>query len=120
MNWKIWKTKTTEDSGKTLPEKLPKPREIPEPVGRHLVVKLKKDPDWVWSLKAVVRQKAEGKSTFDVRVFDDAQVASHKIIVKNYTSLDAHPDLVLYEGWFDKKTGGVEIQERGIPTPRAA
>jgi len=92
-------------------EKLSGPREIPEPVGRYLVVQMHKNPDWVWNLKAVVRPQSEEDKIFDVRVFDGAQVAEKKVSIKNYTSFDEHPELVLYEGWFNKKTMQVEIKE---------
>jgi len=33
------------------------------------------------------------------------------VTVKDYTSLDAHPELILYEGWFDKKFMKVQVEE---------
>jgi hypothetical protein len=36
--------------------RLPGPKEIPELVGRYMVLEDKKNPDWVWHLKGVVRQ----------------------------------------------------------------
>jgi hypothetical protein len=43
------------------------------------------------------------------------------VTVKDYTSLDGHPELILYEGWFDKKSMKVQIEEKKIPPlPRAA
>ena len=90
-------------------EKLPGPKDIPELVGRYLITELKQNPDWVWKLKGVVRQRSEGKDAFDFRVFDEAQAAARKVTVKDYTSLDEHPDLILYRGRFDKKSGEVQI-----------
>jgi len=100
-------------AGKPLPEpeKPPGPQDIPELVGRHLVVQKKKDPDWVWRLKAVVRKSPKGRKAFDVRVFDAAAV-SKKVKVKDYTSLDEHPDLILFEGWFDKESMTAELEEK--------
>ena len=109
----FWKKKpAVEKRSKAKAEKLPGPRGIPEVVGRHLVTELKQNPDWVWRLKGVVRRRPQGKDRFDFRVFDEAQVAGTKVIVKNYTSLDEHPDLILYEGWFDKKSGKVQIEDK--------
>ena len=90
----------------------PKLKGIPELVGRHLAADLKKSPDWVWKLKGVVRQRGEGKDTFDVRVFDEAEVAAKKVTITDYASLDEHPELILYEGWFNKKSMQVEIEEK--------
>jgi len=120
MNWKFWQKKTESGADAVKVVKLPGPRRIPEPVGRHLVVKLGQDPDWVWSLECVVRSRGEGKSTFDIRVFDLSRADEDDVVVKNYNSLDSRPDLILYEGWYDKKTMKVEITARETATPRAA
>jgi hypothetical protein len=112
MSWKFWKKEPVAgEPSQAKGEKLPGPKDIPEPVGRNLVVKLGKDPDWVWSLKGVVRRRPEGKHAYDVRVFDMNNAAAKKVRIKNYTSLDGHPELILFEGWFDKKTMQVEIKE---------
>lgn len=93
-------------------EKLPGPQEVPQVVGRDIVSKLHKEPDWVWySLKAVVRKNPRGTDVFDVRVFDIKEAAS-KAKIKDYTSLDEHPELILFEGWFDKKSWEAHIEER--------
>ncbi len=98
----FWKKKTTSDS-------LPGPKEIPEHVGRHLVVALKENPDLVWSLKGVVRQRPEGNHAFDFRIFNAAEAATKNIKVIDYNQLAEYPDLILYAGWFDKKTFHVNI-----------
>jgi len=69
----FWKKKpATEEPSKPKAEKLLKPKDIPELVGRHLIVQLKQNPDWVWRLKGVVRPRSGGKDRFDFRVFDKA------------------------------------------------
>ena len=109
----FWKKKpATGEPSKPKAEKLPGPKGIPDLVGRHLVTELKQNPDWVWKLKGVVRPRPESKDAFDVRVFDEAQVAAKKVKVKDYNSLNEHPDLILYQGWFDKKTMKVQIEEK--------
>jgi len=109
----FWKKKpATGEPSKPKAEKLPGPKDIPGPVGSHLVVELKQNPDWVWRLKGVVRRRLEGKDAFDFRVFDEAQVAAKKVKVKDYNSLNEHPDLILYQGWFDKKTMKVQVEEK--------
>ena len=114
----FWKRKpTVEEPSKPKGEKLPGPKSIPELVGRHLIVDLKQDPDWVWNLKGVVRPRSDGKDRFDFRVFNEAKVAGTKVAVRNYTSLDEHPDLILYEGWFDKKSMKVQIEDKKALEP---
>lgn len=121
MVWKIWMKKSAgEERPKAKPEKLPRPKDLPQSVGQYLIVKLKKDPDWVWDLKAVMRQRPEGKSSYNLRVFDNYQAILRKVEVKDYTSLEAHPDLILYEGWFDKVTNKLQLEEKSVPAPRAA
>jgi len=77
-----------------------------------------KNPDWVWHLKNVMRQRADALSTYDVRVFSQSEAAEKRIDVKNYLTLDAHPELILFEGWFDKSSKKIELAERS--TKRAA
>jgi hypothetical protein len=106
----FWKKNSQETQEKGMP-----PKSIPEAVGRYLVVNLNQNPDWVWNLKAVLRSK-EDKDYFDVRIFDPSQAASRKVPVKDYNSLNDHPEIVLYEGSFNKKTFEVKID----PKPKAA
>ena len=121
MGWKFWKKKSAgEEQPRAKVERLPKPKDLPQSIGQYLIVQLKKDPDWVWDLKSVMHQRPEGKSSFNVRVFDEYEARLRKVEVKDYTSLDGHPDLILYEGWFDKVTNKVQIQEKSVPAPRAA
>jgi len=119
---KFWKKKPKEvEASKAKVQKLPKPKNIPEPVVRYLVVELGKDPDWVCRLKSVVRPRQGRKDSYDVRVFDEVKTTQMNVMVKHYTSLDDHPELILYEGWFRKKSTTVQIKEKEIqPMPRAA
>jgi hypothetical protein len=118
MNWKFWGNKQKGDgqSG-AKPERLARPQSIPEQVGRQLVVKLGKNPDWVWNLRAVIRKRQGEERVYDFRVFEDAKAAAKKIMIRNYTSLDTHPDLILFDGWFDKKSWETHIEEKGTPAP---
>lgn len=109
----FWKRKpATGEPSKPKAEKLPGPKDLPHAVGSYLVTRLKQNPDWVWKLKCVVRPRPESKDAFDFRVFDEAQVAPKKVTVKDYTSLNEYPDLILYEGWFDNRTMKVQIEEK--------
>jgi len=95
----FWKHKETKE-GRV---KLPGPKEIPDVVGRYMVVEEKKDPDWVWALKGLVRPAGK-KKAFYCRVFNEAQAAQARVKVKDWTSLDDHPDLILWESYFDRET----------------
>lgn len=106
MFWKFWKRKETKEGE----VRLPGPKGIPEFVGRYMVVQMKKDPNWVWTLKGVVRPAGK-KKAFYCRVFAEGQVAQAGVRVKDWTSLDEHPELMLWEGYFDKETGEVRPEK---------
>jgi hypothetical protein len=93
-------------------EKLPGPKLIPGPVEKHLVGEYKMDPDLVHALKAVVHKRPEGERAFDCRIFDPGEAEASGKQIKDYTSLDEHPDLILYEGWFDKESMRAELEEK--------
>ena len=94
----FWKHKD-QDSGEN---KLSGPKDIPELVGRYMVISDNQDPDLVWHLKAVLRQV--DKKDFYCRVFNENQANRANVRVKDWTSLDEHPELILWEGYFNKST----------------
>ena len=102
----FWKRKDTKEEE----EKLPGPKTIPDLAGKDMVVEQKKDPDWVWQLKGVVRPTGK-KKAFYCRVFSQAQVSQAGVNVKDWTSLDDHPELILWEGYFDKETNTVRAEK---------
>ena len=108
MTWKFWKMQPAQDAAPKLSGR----KDIYSSVGRYLVVTMHKDPDWVWKLKEVSRPRQDRRGAFDVRVFDQSVTRERGVEVRNYLSLDAHPDLILFEGWYDKKGGIVELAER--------
>ncbi len=115
MNWKFWEKR---EAAQRQPSDLPKPMDLPNPVGRYLVVNLKIDPDVAWSYRAVVlREKGKSKRRF--RVFDPAQANALNIRVRDYHSLDQAPELILYSGVYNTSTGKAEFH---LPegTPEAA
>ena len=111
MGWKFWQknqTLSAPSGGKA--QKLSKPSDLPQEVGRYLVVDQGLDPDWVWSLKCVKKPRESSKTTFDVRIFSSATVAQHGVKVRDYTSLDSQMDLVIFTGWYDKQTRYVHLE----------
>ena len=113
MDWKFWKKNSPlKDPGKSTLEKLSKPKDIPVQVGMHLVAKMGKSPDWVWSLRVVERIRAADKNIIEYRVFDPAQAGVAKIGIKDFYSLSQHPELILFEGSIDKKLRTLKIEEK--------
>ncbi|MFH0914740.1 MAG: hypothetical protein V1849_05600 [Chloroflexota bacterium] len=82
---------------------LPRPKEIPSLVGSFLVTEEKGNPDYVWKLKGVLHP-TDKKKVFYYRVFDEGKATAAGIRVKDWTSLDDHPDLIIWEGYIDKDT----------------
>jgi len=102
----FWDKKSAKEEGK-----LSGPKEIPGPVRNYLVAERKMDPDLVKLLKAVERKSTTG-ATFNIRVFDDSEAIARQVQVKDYTSLDECPDLIIYEGWFDEGAKQVKLEEK--------
>ena len=106
----FWKKKAVTSEPKV--KKLPGPKYMPDIEGGHLVTDYKQNPDYIWKLKAVVRPRQESKNAFDCRVFDDVEAATKSIKIENYTSLDEHPELILFEGWFDNESRQLHLEKK--------
>jgi hypothetical protein len=121
MRWKFWSKSRSGQTAQNEPSKtLPKPREIPDIIGRHLVVEMKEDPDWVWELKAVICPKEDASGAFRLRLFDPGLARTVGVRIHDYTTLDEHPHLILYEGWYSNSTQevhltGMEYEVAGYP-----
>ncbi len=108
MFWEKWLNKA--NSNTPQKPKLRSPGEIPHQIGRHLVVNLQKNPDWVWNLKAALKPVEGGKKSARlVRIFDPEQAANRGVRIHNYETLDNYPELILYEGNFDKESNAVSL-----------
>ena len=116
MNWKFWQKSGKGGRPQAKVIKLPAPKELPDRVGIHLITQMKEDPDWTWSLKWVVRRKTDELQLMEFKIFNPADAVGKGLVVSDFTSLDKHPEMVLFEGLFDKETGVVKIKK----TPKAA
>jgi len=105
MGWKFWHKKDAPQEAGGLP----KPKDLPEAVGRYLVVDLKMDPDTVWTLKAALRPRQENRDIKDFRIFSPSRADAAGVAVRNYNTLEEHPELILHEGWVNKKTNQVKF-----------
>ena len=68
---------------------------------------------WV-KYMAVMRPQKEGGDVCDVRVFDEWSAQQNKISILNYGSLDNQPDMILFEGWFDRKSKKGDIKYKAV------
>ena len=111
MGWKFWQKdvpSATDAAGKTA--KLGKPRDLPQEVGRYLVVDQGLEPDWAWSLRCVVKPRENARNTFDVRVFSAETASQRGVTVRDYASLDEHTDLILFAGWYSKESHQAHLE----------
>ena len=106
----FWGKESVKEEAKK--EKLPGPQAIPGLVQKHLVAERQMDPVFVRLLKAVVLKSATQETGLNIRVFDDTEALGKKVEVKDYTSLDEHPDLIIYDGWFDEGSKQVKLEEK--------
>ncbi len=106
----FWSKRSEKEEAKE--ERLRGPQAIPELVQEHLVAETKMDPVLARVLKDVVLKSATQDNGWKIRIFDDSEALAKKVQVKNYTSLDEHPELVIYDGWFDERSKQVKLEEK--------
>jgi hypothetical protein len=80
-----------------------KPTAISGSLGRLIAGELSKvrmtGDHWVKYL-VVSRSHSDDKGVVDVRIFDEWCATQKKVKVNDFSSLDAHPDLIVMEGWY--------------------
>ena len=112
MNWKFWKKGTDQvDNGAHRP-KLAKPIDLPEAVGRKMVVAMKMDPDEVWALKYVSRPVEGRKHVYEFMLFSPESARQAGVVVRDWSSFDSRPELALYSGFYDKNASNIDIHGR--------
>ena len=102
----FWGKKSAKEDGK-----LSGLKEIPEVVQKYLIAEKKMAPDLVKLLRGVERKSTNGAG-LNIRVFDQSEAIAKKVDIKDYTSLDTSPDLILYEGFFDEGAKQVKLEEK--------
>jgi hypothetical protein len=65
------------------------------------------DPDLVWKLTAVILAQVDKKNVFNIRVYDSNKTQRKAVKVNDFLSLDDHPDLIIFHGWFNKETRAI-------------
>jgi hypothetical protein len=94
------------------------PKEIPSWVYYCLVSNLKVTPESLTSLRSVQKTGFRGgKPVVFIRIYDPG-VSEEAWRVKDFICLDQHPELVLYEGYWEKGSYQVFLERRATPKPR--
>ena len=114
MNWKFWK-KTSFRTGGTAGKisRSARPKDLPEAVGRKMVVAMKLDPDMVWALKYVSRPKEGNGNIREFRIFDPDKALQAGLSVKEWSSFDDRSELIMYSGYYDTGTVSIDIRHGG-------
>jgi hypothetical protein len=103
MQWKFWKKNGPKAGNiKSGEAKMPKPRQLPQQIGGYLVIHENLDPDWVWSLRCVVRRYPQRRAQFDFKVYNPVDARQKGIKIIGFKSLDEYPELILYQGIYNK------------------
>ncbi|MFH1087441.1 MAG: hypothetical protein V1737_02490 [Chloroflexota bacterium] len=83
----------------------------------HLVNDAKVNPDSLQGLKCVEQVSYVGEILATlIRIFDPR--AAEKVEVKDFASLDQHPELILYEGYIEKLSGKAHLQPKATPAAK--
>ena len=98
----------------TKAEKLPGPKLLPDILSNYLVKQMNKETGWLRGLSVVMRPRSGGGKGSDVRIYADSEAATSNVKVKDYNTLDKYPKLILFEGWFDKESKKVELEEKRV------
>lgn len=95
------------------------PKDIPSPVYLYLVTTLGVPAENLTNLRSV--QKVgfwHGKPVTFVRIYD-SQSNEEAWQVKDFTSLDQRPELILYEGYYERGTDHVFLESKRVRKPRS-
>jgi len=85
------------------------PGDIPLPVNIYLVTRLNIDPDYLSKLKCVQQVGFVGDAiALLFRIFDPDTVPP-LVKIHNFTSLDQHPELIIYEGHIDLISESINV-----------
>lgn len=91
---------------------LPGPSAVSTSVQKYLETEKKVDPETAALLKSVIKRSTDGHGPISIRIFDEADVLARKLKVKDYSTLDEHPELVLFEGTVDEASKTVKMEEK--------
>jgi len=102
----FWRRKRGEEKGKEKKKKAVK--KIEGPLWGHMVSQQKVVVDVLQNLRRVERDGVvEDKPVTMIRIFDPATADKKGIAIDDYQSLDDHPELIPYVGYYREVSGQV-------------
>jgi len=95
----FWRRERGEKKGKEKKKKAVK--EIAGPLGAHMVMRYGVTDDMLHNLRRVERHGlVEDKPVIMIRMFDLGAADKKGVSIEDFESLDGHPELVLYAGYY--------------------
>ena len=95
------------------------PSDVPHWAYLYLVTTLKVPPENLAGLRSVQKMGFwDGKPVTFIRIYD-LRTSEEALQVKDFTSLDQHPELILYEGYWEKGSDQVFLERRAAPKSRS-
>ncbi|MFC2001542.1 hypothetical protein ACFLUZ_03440 [Chloroflexota bacterium] len=94
------------------------PKDIPSWIYMYLVTTLEVLPENLAELRSVQRTGFwESKTVTFIRIYDP-QASEEARQVKDFTSLDQYPELILYEGYWEKGSNRVYLERKAASKPQ--
>ena len=85
----------------------------------YLVTTMKVPPENLTVLRSVQKVGLwDGKLVTFVRIYDPLH-SEKALPVRDFTSLDQHPELILYEGYWEKGSDRVYLEHKAVPKPQS-
>jgi len=95
------------------------PKDIPSLVYAYLVTTLEVPPEDLTRLRSVQKMSFwDDKLVTFIRIYDPL-TSEEARQVKDFSSLDQHPELVLYEGYWEKESDRVYLERKTAPKPQS-
>ena len=74
--------------------------------------KMPTDSDHWVKFMMVERPHNVSEDEMDIRIFDQWMADQHKIKIRDFAGLDSHPDLILFEGLYNKKAKKADLKNK--------
>ncbi|MEW6142070.1 MAG: hypothetical protein AB1597_02795 [Chloroflexota bacterium] len=92
-------------------------KDVPQMPYSHIITEFHVDPDWAYSRLRCVEDRDKAKKIRRYRIFDMDVISANKgFKVKDYASFDAHPEMVMFEG-FVTDDGQVSLTRNDASKP---
>ena len=93
------------------------PKDVPWSAHWYLVSTLKVPSESLKGLLSLLKVGFwDGKPVTFIRIYDPFAI-EQTLQVKDFASLDLHPELILYEGYWEKSTNFVFLERRAAAKP---